>query len=344
MTRLLADELIAAANECPDRVWVRFMDGLTHTYGEFAALVKNIASNMVSFGVVPGDRVALVVDNRSEFLLSWFAAHLAGCVAVPLNTALKGEGLDLVLHESTPRMVIVEDRYLPALSPQLEALPAPPLVVVVGRRVAPALPFSALEQPTVSLDGNAAAVGVAKDKGRPCCIMYTSGTTGTSKGAGYCNGYHMKMGAVGRDNTRYGPEDTLYTCLPLVHECALNTSVTPALLARSGLAIGSRFSASRFWEEVAASGATATNLLGAMTTILLRRAPDVAERSHTVTRALVIRLRIDLAEGFTASLDFGDDVFGGGFPDERFGVGVPVFGPGRDRGGEVAHAGEGAAA
>ena len=59
---------------------------------------------------------------------------------------------------------------------------------------------------------------------------------------------------------------------------------------------------------------------------------------------LVVRLRIDLAEGFAATLDFGDDVFGGGFPDERFGVGVPVLGPGGDRGGEVAHAGEDAAA
>src|SRR3954452_11240670 len=59
---------------------------------------------------------------------------------------------------------------------------------------------------------------------------------------------------------------------------------------------------------------------------------------------LVVRLRFDLAEGFAAALDLGDDVFGGGFPDEWFGVGVPVFGPGGDGVAEFGDAGEGAAA
>ena len=59
---------------------------------------------------------------------------------------------------------------------------------------------------------------------------------------------------------------------------------------------------------------------------------------------LVVRRRIDLAEGFASALDFGDDVLRGGFPDEWFGVGVPVFGPGGDGRGEFVDAGEGAAA
>jgi hypothetical protein len=54
----------------------------------------------------------------------------------------------------------------------------------------------------------------------------------------------------------------------------------------------------------------------------------------------VVRLRIDLVEGVAAALDFGDDLVGSGFPDEGFGVGVPVLGPGDDRGGEFGDAGE----
>jgi hypothetical protein len=58
----------------------------------------------------------------------------------------------------------------------------------------------------------------------------------------------------------------------------------------------------------------------------------------------VVRLRFDLAQRGATALDLGDDVFGSGFPDEGFGVGVPVLGPGRDRGGELSDAGEDASA
>src|SRR4051794_8105648 len=72
--------------------------------------------------------------------------------------------------------------------------------------------------------------------------------------------------------------------------------------------------------------------------------PSLREILRPALDGLVVRLRIDLAEGFAAALHFGDDVFGGGFPDEWLGVGVPVLGPGGDRGGEVADAGEDTAA
>ena len=64
----------------------------------------------------------------------------------------------------------------------------------------------------------------------------------------------------------------------------------------------------------------------------------------TTQALLVLRLRFDLVEGGAAAADLGDDVLGGGFPDEWFRVLVPVLGPGGDRGGELGDAGEHAAA
>ena len=69
-----------------------------------------------------------------------------------------------------------------------------------------------------------------------------------------------------------------------------------------------------------------------------------AEADSAVQEVLVVRLRFDLVQGGSAASDLGDDVLGGGFPDEWFGVGVPVFGPGGDGLAEVGDAGKHAAA
>lgn len=285
MSGMLATELLAAADEQPDSMWVRFLDGDSFTYGEFARLVVVIAENLLALEVAPGERVVTFVDNRYELLATWFAAHLAAVVVVPLNTALRGGVLDQVLRETTPRVVVMEDRYRGLLGPRLAVLPSPPRVVTVGRAEDAEIPFATLTEPSTRPPGS---VTLDVDTARLCCLMYTSGTTGVSKGACYCNGYHLQMGVVGRDNMQYGPDDVLYTCLPLFHGNALNTSVTPALVARAALVVGSRFSASGFWRDAAASGATATNLLGAMTPILLRRPVSREERAHSISRALVI--------------------------------------------------------
>jgi hypothetical protein len=89
-----------------------------------------------------------------------------------------------------------------------------------------------------------------------------------------------------------------------------------------------------------------------LTDVIRAAAPDLLalqevgdkQSFEALPNQLVVRLRIDLAEGFASSLDFVDDVFGGRFPDEGLGVGVPVVGPDRDCGGEVVDAGEDAAA
>ena len=80
---------------------------------------------------------------------------------------------------------------------------------------------------------------------------------------------------------------------------------------------------------------------------------DASTATHTLgtnpwtpiyRQLLVVRLRFDLVQGGSAASDLGDDVLGGGFPDEWCGVVVPVFGPGGDGLSEVGHAGEHAAA
>lgn len=290
MNKMISSELINAAIEHPNRLWVRFMDGDSFTYGEFTDKVNTIAKNFLLLGLEPEDRLVTLVDNKYEFLATWFAGHLAGIVVVPLNTALKGDSLAHMIYESVPKAIVIQEDFMVRISSILDGLTPRPIVIVIGQSSGKDIPFIKLEEsPNESVsDWSAFPFNTAPNIAQLCCIMYTSGTTGPSKGACYCNGFHMQMGIVGRDNMQYGPNDILYTCLPLFHGNALNTSVMPALVARAGLVIGTRFSASRFWREAASSGATATNLLGAMTPILLRSHPSEDELKHSITRALVI--------------------------------------------------------
>ena len=124
--------------------------------------------------------------------------------------------------------------------------------------------------------------------------MYTSGTTGPSKGV---ISPHSQAHGVGRSlaqNFAYRPDDVVYTCLPLFHGNALWYSCYAAFWADCTLAVSARFSASSFWDEIRASGATQFNALGAMTNILLRAQPSPRDREHRVRQAMLVPLSPDV--------------------------------------------------
>ncbi len=116
-------------------------------------------------------------------------------------------------------------------------------------------------------------------------ILYTSGTTGPSKGVCCPHAQFYWWGVLVGEMLEIGEDDVLYTVLPLFHTNALNAFVQ-ALVAGATYELGPRFSASRFWGQVAASGATVTYLLGAMVNILMSRPDGPEDRAHTVRTAL----------------------------------------------------------
>lgn len=239
------------------------------TAAEMVDAVARAAGALAARGVTGGDRVAFLAANRVELLDLVLGAAWLGAVAVPINTAARGAQLHHILANSQARLLVVEAD----LEPHVDSLPALPDLDarwVLGDGPEP-------------MHGPVPPVAVAP--GDPAAILYTSGTTGVSKGVVCPHAQFWWWGNNVSDQIGIQPDDVLHTCLPLFHTNALN-AFSQATVSGATYVLGGRFSASRFWSQMVESGATVTYLLGAMVGILDSRPPSDLDRAHRVRLAL----------------------------------------------------------
>ncbi|MGE0066288.1 MAG: AMP-binding protein [Solirubrobacterales bacterium] len=286
-----------AAAEEPEREWLRFTDAGTHTLAELLTRVRAIASGLQERGVAKGDRVAIMAANRVEFVESWFAAQMVGAIAVPVNVAMRGEVLAHVLDLVEPRLIVIELQYLGRLRDAVGGCEYLRTVAVLnlGEGVPAEWPAAL---PYERLRSSEEPAAVAIDHTEACSIMYTSGTTGPSKGIVWIHGSTWQMIETPRRAMGYGPGDVIYACLPLFHATALIVSMLMSLAAGARIVIAPRFSVSRFWTEVVESGATGTAFLGAMTQLLIGAEPSPMDRAHSLRTAMMVPARPEDREVF----------------------------------------------
>ncbi len=107
----------------------------------------------------------------------------------------------------------------------------------------------------------------------PFIIMFTSGTTGPSKGSLMPHNYALHMGEVVGEAVEYSERDCLYNALPLFHGNAQVLSTMPALMSGARMVLAERFSAGRFWDEIKRYGCTEFNYIGGILPILMKADP-----------------------------------------------------------------------
>jgi crotonobetaine/carnitine-CoA ligase len=242
------------------------------------------ARALAAAGVQRGDRVLMLSNNRLELLLLILGCGQLGAVAVPVNVALRGAQLQHVLDNSAPRLVALEAELLPVLG-SAELPDSVERLWLFDEAVEPpgdlGVPWEPLPEPRGEAPLDLEPIG----PDALLAILYTSGTTGPSKGVCCPQAQFYWWGVVMGELLELDEDDVLYTCLPLFHTNALNAFVQ-ALVAGAAFVIGERFSASRFWSRAAAEEATVTYLLGAMVNILFERPAGEADGAHRVRRAL----------------------------------------------------------
>ncbi|MEV5610876.1 AMP-binding protein [Streptomyces sp. NPDC052225] len=241
---------VAQAGVRPDKVLFELPGGRSVTYRETADLVRRIAARLVADGVTPGDRVAMQVDKSPEAIALYLATLQIGGVFLPLNTAYTGTEIDYFIGDAQPRVLVCA----PQRHPDHAHRQGADLVVETLGTVGDG---SLLEgRPDERHDDVYEAAA-----GDPAAILYTSGTTGRSKGAVLT---HENLASNCRallDSWRFTSEDRLIHALPIFHVHGLFVAANMVLTSGASMYYLPKFDA----DAVAELLPRATVLMGVPT-------------------------------------------------------------------------------
>jgi crotonobetaine/carnitine-CoA ligase len=299
--------------------------GAKFSAADVDAVACRMANGLAGLGVRPGDRVATLVENSAEAMLSWWGAIRGGHVAVPVNTAYKGQYLRHQLHDSGSSVLVVQRSLADRAAAVVDELPDLRHVIVIDDEDAGPDDGAQLDGTTTHrlswadlLDADRTRPDVDVRPSDLGTFVYTGGTTGPSKGCMLSHNYHEALSRqIGLCWGRT-PEDVVWTPLPLFHYNALVTAVCGALVWGGRSALYRRFSVSNFWSEMNRTGATVTSTLGTMAYLLAndvdrpempRSGAPEANTSLRLLGAAPLPVEIDT----TIKQRFGIDTFSGAY-------------------------------
>jgi carnitine-CoA ligase len=291
--------------------------GTKVTAAEVDSVANRLANALADFGVVKGDRVATLIENSAEAMLAWWGAIRAGAIAVPINTAYKGEYLRHQLTDSGARVLVVAAPLLDRVVAIADRIPGLGHVIVVGDE-RPALAGADAHLWTEVLQADDRRPDVTVRPSDLGTFIYTGGTTGPSKGCMLSHNYHEALARQIGYCWQRGPEDVVWTPLPLFHFNAITTAVLSPLVFGGRSAIYGRFSVSNFWPEMNRVGATITSTLGTMA-YLLAHDIDRPEMPRSGDPLANTTLRLLGAAPMPVEVDerirsrFGIETFSGGY-------------------------------
>jgi len=279
--RVLSTILTRQAAQYRDRTL--FVFGETRwSYAETAAIAAASAARLMQAGIQAGDRVALMCSNRPEFLEIYLGCAWMGAVTVPISTALRGIQLSHILRNSTPKLLVIESGFMPAIETLENDVAPPDLIWTIGNSAASSVAPGSIT-PLPALGEGASPAPVRPDD--TVAILYTSGTTGPSKGICCPQAQLFWWGVYSARALGIRESDVLFTTLPLFHTNALN-AFYQALLNGCTYALEPKFSASGFWAAARRHQATIGYLLGAMAVMLLAQPKSADDTAHFLRVAL----------------------------------------------------------
>ena len=301
---VLRDVLERRAATAPDQVFALFEDGTNWTHAELLSRVRATAAGLQARGVEQGDAVVCWLPNGPDVVRVWFAINYLGATYVPINTAYRGRVLAHVLENSGARLAVADGRLVERLA-GCEGLGELEAVAVVGAGPAGVPGLELFDAAMLErADGSPAPPPRPVEPWDTQAILYTSGTTGPSKGV--LSSYVQCHEMFGPETMRgiIGAEDRFLINMPMFH--VGGASILYAMLIHGGsVAVVERFSTERFWPQIRATGSTMVFLLGVMASFVEGRPPSPDDADNPLTKVFMVPLVEDL-EGFRRR--FGVDV------------------------------------
>ena len=291
-----------------------------YSFARANALANRIAHGLRRIGIAPGERLSCYLDSCPEYVLLALAANKIGAVWIPVNTDYKGEWLRDTIERSHPQLVVTNRRLLPRLMAIAPPLGLERIYVALGEMDEGAAAAAAADGPALPAPARAFHELLSDDDSEPdqsafahsdtCAVMWTSGTTGRSKGV--MQSHNVWVQAAAMANGPYAPQadDIILNVMPLYNSAAWVTAVLRALVAGISCAVDPHFSVADYWQRVRHYGATQAFTLGAMHMFLWNAPPRADDADNPMRVMQMVPIPDDVRAGFA----------------ERFGV--RTIGPG----------------
>ncbi len=216
-------DVVSSRFPAPDKLFIENHDGARMTYRDLAEGSARMAAALVELGVEPGDRVAAQVEKSPEAILLYLGCVRAGAIFLPLNTAYTPAEIEYFLTDAEPRAFVCDPASRDKLAPVAQKAGVAHCVTLGVARDG--------DLARLAADAPPAFDDMARGKDDLAAILYTSGTTGRSKGAMLTHDNLASNALTLVDYWRFAPDDTLIHALPIYHTHGLFVATNTLLLA-----------------------------------------------------------------------------------------------------------------
>jgi malonyl-CoA/methylmalonyl-CoA synthetase len=262
----LHDLFATPRQRTPDKVALQFLsesgEEITYTYEQLHQAAEQLAAGLAAWGLRHGDRVAFFISNRPEFVIAYLATIKLGAIMVPINLRYRRLELSHILTDAAPRMLVTERKHLPLFDELSDTDKASLEAVVLAEEFAAWQASTPLAASLVQADDLA-------------LIMYTSGTTGRSKGAMLSHNNVLATVTALLAAWAWHPEDRLLLCLPLFHTHGLVVGLHCALACGATVRLRPSFDCAATIHELTSGLA---NLFFAVPTIYVRLVEELQKQ------------------------------------------------------------------
>ena len=281
-------------------------DRTVYTFHETNEKVNELAAGLRRLGIARGDRVVFYMSSAPEVMFLVLAVNKLGAVWVPVNSDYKGAWLEDTINRGRAKLVVTDTSHAERIAAVASGLNVERIAVLGDRDCLPgALDFGELYAPSA---GEPDLRGM--DYGDTSSVLWTSGTTGKSKGVMQSHNVWFEA-ALGGDvmyDTR--PGDVAYNVMPMYNSGAWATSLFRSLFCGITLAIDPAFSVSHFWDRVRFYGATQSFTIGAMHMFLWGAPARPDDADNPLRELQAVPMPSEIKEPF--SKRFGVKIMGQG--------------------------------
>jgi len=291
-----SDKIEELARTKPNNVAIYFEDR-TLTYRQYNEEANKYARWMQKQGLGRGDVVALMMENRPEYLVAWLGIVKAGGTAALINTNLTKGPLAHCLNISGADHLVLGAELAENFSTASDHLERPMTVWTTGGQVQGA---NDLDAALAQLPGDPLPADIRKDVTQDdnALFIYTSGTTGNPKAARIPHVRLNSMMGAFAAGTNASEKDRMYVVLPLYHSAGGVCAVGTTLTVGGSVILRRKFSATHFWDDAVKYKATLFQYIGELCRYLLNTEKHPKERKHKLRMAVGNGLRPEIWKAF----------------------------------------------